>query len=174
MKQHVAIEQAAGEVLTALKKGVLLTTQAGGKVNPMTIAWGALGYDWGKPVFTIYVRESRFSRGLLEKNPEFTISVPDADTDREILAYCGKVSGRDADKVQALGLHTEPPESISVPGLRELPLTLECRVIYRQVQNPAAIPEDAIERYYPADAAGRRDYHTAYCGEIVAAYRILP
>ena len=54
---------------------------------------------------------------------------------------------------------------MSVPAIRELPLTLECKVIYKQDQDKDAIPGDALERYYP-----NGDFHTAYYGEITAAY----
>lgn len=67
----------------------------------------------------------------------------------------------------------EDPAVISVPGIRELPLTLECKVIYRQKQDLNAVPAEMLERFYPA--AGERDdrdKHIAYYGEIVNAYLI--
>ena len=33
---------------------------AGTPPNPMTIGWGTLGIIWGKPVFQVYVRPSRY------------------------------------------------------------------------------------------------------------------
>lgn len=177
MKKHIEPFDYAGQILSAVGKGVLLTAQAGGKVNPMTIGWGTLGIKWGRPVFIVFVRESRFTKSLLDQNPEFTVSVPYGPCDRKILQVCGTKSGRDMDKVAALGLTPEAPEAIHVPGFRELPLTLECRVIYRQPQDPAAIGPEITKRFYPADvpstaSGANRDYHTAYYGEIVAAYLI--
>ena len=66
---------------------------------------------------------------------------------------------------------------ISVPGIKELPLTLECKVIYKQKQDLSAVPADILARYYPevpgGDFAGEnRDFHYAYYGEIVGAYLI--
>ena len=99
------------------------------------------------------------------------------DVDRNILSVCGTKSGRDMNKIEELGLHPEEPVKISVPGIRELPLTLECKVIYKQKQDLSAIPDDILSRYYPeipgADFDGQnRDYHYAYYGEIVGAYLI--
>ena len=63
--------------------------------------------------------------------------------------------------------------SISVPGIKEFPLTLECKVIYKQSQDLHAVAPEHIERFYPEENdAGYRDYHIAYYGEIVAAYVI--
>ena len=77
------------------------------------------------------------------------------------------------DKIKELGLTLEKSETISVPGIRQLPLTLECKVIYRQEQDPAAINEENTAKYYPLEGPEQKgDYHTAYYGQITAAYII--
>ena len=177
MKESIDIEEYAGTILKALKKGVLLTTKAGDKVNSMTISWGQLGIGWAKPVFTVFVRKHRFTHEQLEKNGEFTISIPVGNFNRRILGICGTKSGRDIDKVAEAGLHLEEPSKISVPGIKELPLTLECRVLYKQDQDLSALAPEQRDEFYPQDVDGsyhdrNRDFHTAYVGEIVAAYVI--
>ena len=132
MKRDVDVLGFASEVEKALRQGVLLTTKAGGRVNTMTIGWGSLGVIWGRAVFTAYVREGRLTRALLDENPEFTVNIPRGRLDRGILGFAGSRSGRDADKIAELGLTLEEPVTVSVPAIAELPLTLECKVIYRQ------------------------------------------
>ena len=34
----------------------------------MTIGWGALGVEWGEPIFIVFVREGRFTRKLLDES----------------------------------------------------------------------------------------------------------
>ena len=172
MKKMIEAFDYAGTVCKAMPRGILLTTKADGKVNTMTIGWGHIGIEWGKPIFVAYVRESRYTKQMLEANGEFTINVPMGSIDGKILGYCGTKSGRDTDKIADLGLTLEAPEVISVPGIQELPLTLECKVIYKQKQDLSAIPENILTRYYPADETGYQDYHYAYYGEIVSAYII--
>lgn len=173
MKRKIKVWDYAGEILEKTGKGVLVTTKAEGKVNAMTIGWGTLGIEWGRPIFILFVRESRYTKQMLEKNGEFTINVPYGPFDKNILAVCGTKSGRDTDKIAQLGLTLEEPEVISVPGIRQLPLTLECKVIYKQDQDPAAIGEEITKKSYPPFFPdGRGDYHTAYYGEIVDAYII--
>ena len=167
MKRNVDAFDYAGHICKALQKGVLLTTAHDGKVNTMTIGWGHMGIEWGRPVFVVYVRESRYTMELLEANGEFTVNIPMEDCDGKLLGFCGSKSGRDVDKIAALGLTLEEPEVISVPGIRQLPLTLECRVIYKQDQPLSAIGEDIQRRYY-----AQGDPHTAYYGQILSAYRI--
>lgn len=156
----------AKEICTALPRGILLTTKAGGKVNTMTIGWGALGTDWNKPVFTAYVRESRFTRELLDKNPEFTVNIPLGDFDRKIIGTCGSKSGRDTDKIAECGLTLVDSEIVSVPGIKEFPLTLECKVVAVQKQEPSHIDEKYRSMFYPAP----EDAHILFYGEIVNAY----
>lgn len=167
MKQEITLMEHAGTILAALPKGVLLTTSAGERCNTMVIGWGTMGIEWGKPVFIAYVRQSRYTKELLDQNPEFTVNIPLGKPDPNVIAVCGRQSGREIDKFAACGLTPEAPEKIGVPGIREFPLTLECRVIYRQTQAVASMPEDVQSRYY-ADG----DEHTAYYGEIVSAYLI--
>lgn len=55
------------------------------------------------------------------------MNVPYGAFDPKILGVCGSKSGRDMDKAKELGLTLVDPEVISVPAVKELPLTLECR-----------------------------------------------
>lgn len=173
MNKQVDAFDYAGLICKAMKKGILLTTKAGDKVNTMTIGWGKIGIEWNRPVFIAYVRETRFTKQLLEENGEFTVNIPYGDLDSKILGYCGTKSGRDTDKIQDLGLTLVDSRYIQVPGIAELPLTLECKVIYRQKQDLTKLPQDILDRFYPEIGEnGFRDYHIAYYGEIVNAYLI--
>lgn len=170
MMKNINAWDYAGHILKVIDKGILLTTAAEGKTDTMVIGWGAMGVVWSKPVFKVLVRESRYTKELLDKNGEFTINVPLAAVDKNIIAICGTKSGRDVDKFKELDLHTVPGQTVSVPAIRELPLTLECKVIYNQDQDPQAIEENCFERYYTPGTRNEGDYHTVYYGEITAAY----
>lgn len=177
MKKTVNAFDYAETICKAMKNGILLTTKLGEKVNTMTIGWGMVGVEWGKPVFIALVRESRYTKKFLDATGEFTVNIPVLDVDSKILSICGSKSGRDLDKIQVLDLDLEESEVVSVPGIRQLPLTLECKVLYKQNQDPSEIPATVINRYYPEvgetlPSGEKRDYHTAYYAEIVNAYLI--
>ena len=171
MKKQINPFDYSGVFAENMKKGILLTTKADDKVNTMTIGWGTIGIEWGRPMFVAYVRESRYTRQLLDQNPEFTVNCPMGELDARILGFCGLKSGRDYDKFKEMDLHMEQPNEISVPGICELPLTLECKVVYRNPQSVDGLPQAILDRYYP-EVDGVRDYHIAYYGEIVSAYII--
>lgn len=173
MKRYIDPFDYAKEILHAVKRGVLVTTKTDEQVNTMSISWGTMGIQWGLPIFTVFVRGCRHTSTMLEKNPEFTINIPLGKVDQEIIRYCGTKSGRDVDKFQALGLTAVQPEVISVPGIKELPLTLECKVIYRQQQYPEFMTDPEPHTHYPEHSEDiLADYHAAFYGQIVSAYII--
>lgn len=174
MKKTVNVFDYAGDICKAMKRGVLITAKNGNQVNPMTIGWGSIGIEWGKPIFIAFVRPCRYTHEMIDTTMQFTVNVPVGGNDSEIakiLGFCGTKSGRDVDKVKELSLTLEESDVVDAPGIRELPLTLECKVLYQQDQLVQNIPDALRDRYYP-NREDLSDYHTAYYAEIVNAYMI--
>ena len=132
------------------------------KANTMTASWGGLGVLWGANVATIYVRESRYTKEFIDKSDYFTLSFLPEEY-REALAYLGKVSGRDEDKMEKTGLHFDYKHGI--PYIDEASQVLICKKM-------AAVPlskehftnTHIMDKWYPD-----KDMHTMYIGEIVIA-----
>ena len=144
------------------------------KYNLITVAWAGIVCS-NPPMVSVSIRPERYSRGLIESTGEFTVNIPYGDVDSRILSHCGTRSGRDTDKIQDLDLTLVDSDVVQVPGICQLPLTLECRVIYKQQQDLCCLPQSVLDRFYPAvNETGFRDYHIAYYGEIVNAYLIEP
>ncbi len=162
--KDLAYQQQTGKVLEQLAKGAFLTTADGSHYNTMVIGWGSIGYQWGKPVFTVMVRHSRYSHELLEKHGEFTVSLPGGDL-TAALSLCGSKSGRECDKFIVAKLTAQPGKQVQVPVIGECNRHYECKVIYKQDMVPEALDSAANSKWY---ATG--DYHTLYFGEIVASY----
>lgn len=145
--------------------GVFLTV--GGAVpNTMTIGWGAVGYYWNRPVFTVVVRPSRHTYGLIGEGKSFTVSVPTGDPLKQQLAFAGTASGRDGNKFEGHGLTAAPAQKVDAPIVKECGLHFEC--VVRLVQDMTTDRMDGgVEKMaYPGG-----DVHTMYFGEIVACYR---
>jgi len=151
---------------TKLQNGGLLLTSVGrdGRHNVMTIGWGLMGTLWRKPVFMVAVRPSRHTHGLIEETDEFTVNVP-ADGMDEILAYCGKVSGRDCDKFKEMGLAVEKGRRVKSPIIPSCVAHFECKVIGKSKVVPELLSGEVQETCYPSG-----NYHTLYFGEILAVY----
>ena len=169
MKEKINAVDYACRITAGLSKGILLNTQAD-KFNTMVIGWGHLGRLWNKMTFVVYVRQSRFTKEQIEKNGSFTISCFLEEPDPKIFKVCGTQSGRDIDKVSEAGLTLEEAQMNGVPGIKEYPLTIECKVLYSQDQVLEKIPADSLDRFYAGEESS--DYHTMYVGEILDSYII--
>lgn len=165
MNKEIDVYDYMNVIMKQLKKGVLITTKKDDKVNTMSISWGKIGIEWNKLIFGTYVRFSRFTHEMLESG-EFTINIAlEGEDVSKVIAHCGTKSGRDTDKFADLGLTLSEPMNISTPGIKQLPLTLECKVIYRQPQDETAIPQDIKDGFYK-----NGNFHEMFYGEIVGAY----
>ena len=76
-----------------------------GSCNPMTVSWGSVGELWGADMATIYVRESRYTKTLLDNEDYFSLCFF-GGKQKEALSFCGSKSGRDINKTEACGLTT--------------------------------------------------------------------
>ena len=148
--------------MARMPKGVLLVT---GKGNPMTIGWGQLGIMWGKPVFTVMVRPSRYSFEAISRTGEFTVNVMPENAGK-ILGICGAKSGRDTDKLALCGLTAGKSRTIQVPYLEQAEMVYECRTIHRNLLAPETLPEDLLGKYYPQE-----DFHTYFFGEVLQTWK---
>ena len=174
-RNYVDYKEYCNTIVSSLPKGILLTTKANNQVNSMVIGWGTIGINWGRPMFVAYVRTGRYTRELLDQNPEFTINTPLSEVDTHALQICGTKSGRDMDKIKECGFTLLDGEKVSVPAIKEFPLTLECKVIYRQEEVFDYLEKSVCERCYPQDIdsvnpGANKDPHVMYFGEIVNAY----
>ena len=134
----------------------------------MTIGWGQFGVLWGKPTFSVYVRESRYTHQLLEHANTYTVSVPAYGTMSKELALCGTKSGREIDKMQALNASLFPNRFGAQDGFAGCRFQIECRILLRVDLDEHRIEDSALKNRYYANG----DPHTMYVGEIVDAYII--
>jgi flavin reductase (DIM6/NTAB) family NADH-FMN oxidoreductase RutF len=138
---------------------LLIGAEKAGKVNAMTASWGGMGIIWNKPVVTIYLRPSRYTKELVDNGKTFSINVLPRQ-ERPILDYCGSHSGRTEDKIAAAKLNVEHTDD--TPWFTQSRLVLICRKLYVQELAPDNfVGRDVCIKNYP-----QKDYHTMYIAEI--------
>ncbi len=143
--------------------GLLLVSQGeDGVPNAMTIGWGTVGVIWGKEVFTVLVRPSRYTFTRLAESDSFTVNVPPPSL-HDPVTFCGTRSGRDYDKFAECGMTAEPSRAVSTPGIAECPIIYECEIIHTTDVVNASLHAGIVAGYY---ASG--DLHRIYHGEILA------
>lgn len=125
----------------------------------MTASWGGVGVLWGKNVVTTYIRPQRYTKEFVDAQDVFTITFF-GENYRKALALCGKVSGRDADKIKEAGL--TPYFVDGTTAFEEAEMVLVCRKLYAdEIKSEKFIATENDERWYP-----EKDYHTMYIAEI--------
>ena len=131
--------------------------------NVMVASWGFVGVMWGKKVFVAPIRDSRYTKEMLDKTGEFTVSVPAPGTMKKELGFCGSKSGRDYDKWAETGMKKKAAKVVGTCLVEGCERYFECRVL--GVLPMGDMDLSAVEEWYPTG-----DKHNFYFGEIVAEY----
>ncbi len=128
--------------------------------NTMTASWGHLGSLWGHDTSVVYVRPQRHTKQFIDREDCYSLCFFDREH-HDKLGYLGTHSGRDGDKVAAVGLTPESDENTT--WFKEASLVLICRKLYRApLAEEAFLDKSVVEKHYP-----RRDFHDLYVGEIL-------
>jgi flavin reductase (DIM6/NTAB) family NADH-FMN oxidoreductase RutF len=151
------------ETVKAFDEDRVLLVSCGkeGLPNVMAIGWGTTGIIWRRPIFVVLVRPSRYTYKLIEETGEFTVNIVPPKL-KEVVQYCGTVSGRDHDKFKEKQLTAIPSRKVKTPIIKECILHFECRVVSKNDLIPSALEKSIIDTLYP-----KGDFHRVYFGEIL-------
>ena len=165
-RQQVAFDHELSKTLGLLANpGLLLaSTNKKGESNVMTIGWGTPGIIWGKQIFTVLVRPSRYTYQFIEDSGTFTVNVPTEEL-RKWVDFCGSHSGREVDKFAELGIGVTKGQTVDSVTIDACPMVYECQVVHYNDVIPANLAQE-IE----VSAYGGSDYHRIYYGQIMGAY----
>ena len=134
-----------------------------GKINTMTASWGGFGILWNKPVAFVFIRPQRYTFGFTEQNEGLTLSFFSEDY-RDALKLCGRVSGRDCDKIAEA--HLTPMLLGKRAAFEEARMVMSCRKLYADDLRENAFVDPALLDNYRA-----KDYHRMYIVEIEGIYQ---
>ncbi len=131
--------------------------------NTMTASWGHLGSLWGMDTSVIYVRPQRYTKEFIDRETYYTLSFF-SEAHHKALGYLGTHSGRDEDKVAAVGL--TPVSDERGTWFAEANLVILCRKLYRA----PLIEEGFLDRHVVDSHYPDKDFHDVYVGEIVRVW----
>lgn len=95
--------------------------------NLMTASWWMLaGYNPYR--ILLAVSHKTYTHEIIEENPEFVLAAPSIEM-VDALTLAGKVSGRELDKIEHLGLKTVPGKNVDVPLLADAVGNVELSVM---------------------------------------------
>ncbi len=130
----------------------------GERTNGLTIGWGSVGILWNKPIFTVYVHATRYSKEVFDNAEYFSVCFYENEY-RKQLGYFGRVSGRDEDKMNNVGLTVNSNDV--APYFDEACLVVLCKNVGRSDFDVNHVDGYAFD-WYSKDGV-----HTQYYGEIV-------
>lgn len=139
---------------------MLITAKNEDRVNAMTASWGGIGVLWGKNVAFIFVRESRYTKELIDQSGCFSLTFF-GSRHKSILQYFGTFSGRKEDKIKNAKLNVNYHKD--VPFIDEGNLVICCK----KMSAVPIIPEHFIDPEIQQKWYANGDPHTMYVGEII-------
>ncbi|MCR5773205.1 MAG: flavin reductase [Butyrivibrio sp.] len=141
---------------------MLISSGSKDKVNATTASWASVGFLWDKHVITIYLREERYTRELLESSEYFSLSFLDLVEFKRELKFMGMVSGRDEDKIKGARLTINHDEDTQAPFIDEASNVIICRKLVTQKLEPESYNDKSIlDEHYQ-----KGGYHIMFIGEI--------
>ena len=142
------------------KEWMLITASEGDKINAMTASWGGVGVLWGKNAAFIFVRDSRYTKELIDRSDHFSLTFFD-NSHKSALKYFGMVTGRREDKIKTAKMNVNYYEDI--PFIDEGNFVICCRKMSATPILPEQFLDSEIQEKWYADG----DPHTMYVGEII-------
>ena len=139
---------------------MLITAKHDDKINAMTASWGGVGVLWGKNTTFIFVRDSRYTKELIDESDYFSLTFFD-NSYKSAMKYFGMVSGRKEDKIKTANMNVNYYEEI--PFIDEGNFLICCRKMSATPKLPEQFLDHEIEEKWYADG----DLHTMYVGEIL-------
>ena len=139
---------------------MLIAAEKDGKTNAMTASWGGLGKLFNKNVAFIFVRKSRYTKEFIDAASTFSLNFPSPEKYRKEMAYFGRVSGRDEDKIAKSGFTVI---NDGAPYFEQADKVLICRKLTKHY----LAPEGMIDPRILGDFYNDNDFHYLYVGEIV-------
>lgn len=140
-------------------KWMLITASKDGRTNTMTASWGGFGVMWNKEVAFIVIRPQRYTKEFVDAADSFSLTFFD-DSHKKALAYLGKVSGRDEDKISKEGFTILQDDGI--PYFEEAETAIFAKKLFIQrINEDSFLDKEIITQWYP-----EKDFHYLYIAEI--------
>lgn len=137
--------------------------------NAMTIAWGHFGSLWEREThdnrlstMIVYVRPSRYTKQMLEKNEYFSLCT---FNDKKILGYLGSRSGKREDKIKGTGL-TPVYDQHAIYYKEAKEVFILKKLYHASLEKEGFCDPELVAFNYP-----QSDFHEMYVGEVIKIMR---
>ncbi len=147
-------------------EGIAIVAEADGVVNAMSSHNGGVGHMWGMNVVYGFLRNTRYTKELLDKSEYFSACFFDMNDKNnvQLMKVLDQLSGRNEDKLKLCHVNIE--HALNAPYIDEANFIILCRKIAAVPMTENTILDEKIlnENY---TAKHLDDFHTMYIGEIL-------
>jgi len=98
-----------------------------GENNALAVAY-CCNCSYDPPMVMVGIVPSRYSYKLIKESGCFVVNLVSKDN-KELFDYLGSHSGRDEDKLTAIGAKLEEAVKINAPILEDCPVNIECKIV---------------------------------------------
>lgn len=98
-----------------------------GEDNALAVRYAG-NCSYNPPMIMVGIVPSRHSYNMIKETGVFVVNLVSEDQ-REQYAYLGSRSGRDEDKLKALGMNVGEGVKVNAPLLLDSPVSIECKVV---------------------------------------------
>ncbi|BBM36013.1 flavin reductase family protein [Pseudoleptotrichia goodfellowii] len=160
---EIKIEDFNLNPFTSTKEWCLVTAGDEKGINTMTVTWGMMGYLWGGPVLSVYIRPERYTKKFVDEQKFFSLSFFSKEH-RPALRTLGVKSGRDGDKIKEVDFH--PVFLDGVPAFEEADLVIVAEKLYEDDIKPEKFLDESI----PSKLYNNEGAHIVYTGRVKKIY----
>lgn len=140
------------------EKPAIAVASDGIETNGLTIGWAGFGVLWRKPMATVYIHKTRYSKHIFDKAMYYSICFMDNDYKNQ-LGYFGRVSGRNENKMEKCGMTVI--ENDVAPYFEESSVVILCKMMGKSDFDKDNVDENVFEWYQ------NEGVHSQYYGEII-------
>jgi enoyl-CoA hydratase len=138
--------------------------------NSMAIEWGSIGVSWKMPIFTVYVKDERYTYEFMQKTEYFTVSIINKKLFKKFANIYGTKSGRDINKEEAAGTHIQFLDDGGIT-FKEAEEVFVCRMLGKAfIQDEDSYP--GLKSFYERQKKYFKTMkpHGIFIGEIIGHY----
>ncbi len=140
------------------EKPAIAVANDGIETNGLTIGWAGFGVLQRKPMATVYIHKTRYSKHIFDKAMYYSICFMDNDYKNQ-LGYFGRVSGRNENKMEKCGMTII--ENDVAPYFEESSVVILCKMMGKSDFDKDNVDENVFEWYQ------NEGVHSQYYGEII-------
>ena len=148
------------------EEGIAIVAEANGKVNAASSHNGGVGHIWGRNVIYGFLRNTRYTKELLDESEYFSACFFDMNdkSNVQLMKVLDQLTGRTEDKLGMCKVEIE--HALNCPYIDGANFIILCRKIAAVPMTENTILDQKIlEEQY--SARHMDDFHTMYIGEIL-------